>query len=85
MHITCPHCQNRIEVVDDLGQQEILCPSCGSSFHLESDPTTVIATPDGKKTIGKFELIESVITHPMLPGLRPGVQPFGGMATLLSK
>src|SRR5260370_30436294 len=25
------------------------------------------------------------MTHPLLPGLRPGIQPFGGMAPLLSE
>jgi len=40
MHILCPHCQNPIELVKLTPREEILCPSCGSSFKLESETTT---------------------------------------------
>ena len=39
MHILCPHCQNPIELVRLTPREEIGCPACGSSFHLETEST----------------------------------------------
>jgi WD40 repeat protein len=61
MHILCPHCRNPIEVVKLSSREEITCPSCGSSFHLESDSTTGWVRGAGQK-LGKFELID-VLGH----------------------
>jgi WD40 repeat protein/tRNA A-37 threonylcarbamoyl transferase component Bud32 len=58
MHILCPHCRNPIEVVKITSREEIACPSCGSSFRLETDSTTGWK-PGGDK-LGKFELLETV-------------------------
>src|SRR5712692_5537221 len=60
MHLVCPHCQSPIEVVETPPPGEILCPSCGSSFNVARGETTVVSTADGKRTIGKFELLEAV-------------------------
>ncbi len=57
MHILCPHCRNPIELVELRPREEILCPSCGSSFHLEGGSTRPL---EGRQKLGKFELIESV-------------------------
>ncbi len=59
MHIVCPHCQNPIEVVKITPREEIACPSCGSSFRLESESTIGWERPAGHK-LGKFELLETV-------------------------
>jgi WD40 repeat protein len=59
MHILCPHCRNPIEVVKLTPRQEIACPSCGSSFRLETDSTTGWELGPGRK-VGKFELLDSV-------------------------
>jgi WD40 repeat protein/tetratricopeptide (TPR) repeat protein/tRNA A-37 threonylcarbamoyl transferase component Bud32 len=59
MHLVCPHCQNAIELVDPI-PEEILCPSCGSSFHLERGSTTAYVPRDGQRKLGRFELLESV-------------------------
>jgi WD40 repeat protein/tetratricopeptide (TPR) repeat protein/tRNA A-37 threonylcarbamoyl transferase component Bud32 len=59
MHIICPHCQNPIELVDIVPRQEIACPSCGSSFRLESESTTDWK-PGGGRKLGRFELLEAV-------------------------
>ena len=40
MHVICPHCRNPIEVIQIAPREEIACPSCGSSFHLEVGSTT---------------------------------------------
>ena len=57
MHLACPHCKNRIEVVEDNAPGEVLCPSCGSSFQVEAPTTTLTIAP---RTLGKFELIVKV-------------------------
>ncbi|HVS36670.1 MAG TPA: serine/threonine-protein kinase, partial [Gemmataceae bacterium] len=59
MHIICPHCRNPIEVVKIAPREEIVCTSCGSSFHLEGGSTTGGQVGAGQK-VGKFELIEVV-------------------------
>ena len=56
MHILCPHCRNPIELVKLTPREEIACPSCGSSFRLEAEPTTVASPGLGGK-IGRFELL----------------------------
>src|SRR5262245_61963007 len=59
MHILCPHCRNPIEVVRLTPREEISCPSCGSSFRLETDSTAGWEGLAGKK-LGKFELLDTV-------------------------
>jgi WD40 repeat protein/tRNA A-37 threonylcarbamoyl transferase component Bud32 len=61
MHIVCPHCQNAIELVEP-ALDEVLCPSCGSSFQLEHGSTTAYVPGDGRRKLGRFELLESVGT-----------------------
>ena len=38
VRLNCPHCHNPIELVVDR-QEEVVCPSCGSSFHLDAGRT----------------------------------------------
>jgi tRNA A-37 threonylcarbamoyl transferase component Bud32 len=59
MHIRCPHCHNPVEVVDADPLTDISCPSCGSNFSLIGDETASY-TPGAIKTIGHFELVESI-------------------------
>jgi tRNA A-37 threonylcarbamoyl transferase component Bud32 len=61
MHILCPHCHNPIEVVKISAHEEITCPSCGSSFRLETDATTDPANASLQK-LGRFEL-QGVLGH----------------------
>jgi Protein kinase domain len=56
MHILCPHCHNLIELVKLTPHEDISCPSCGSSFHLESGSTTGWKTD--RKKLGRFELLD---------------------------
>ena len=56
MHILCPHCRNPIEVVKLNPHEEIACPSCGSSFRVESDSTTDWRGKGGQK-LGKYVLL----------------------------
>ena len=59
MHILCPHCHNAIEVVKLTSREEIACPSCGSSFCVETEATTCREQGAGQR-LGKFELIDTV-------------------------
>src|SRR5262245_57844070 len=60
MHLTCPHCHNRIEVVDLDRTAEVACPACGSTFLLaERSATTDWKPPDGQK-VGRFILLAVV-------------------------
>src|SRR5262245_49859649 len=58
MHILCPHCHNPIELVK-LTPEEINCPSCGSSFRLESSPSTTRLDSQVQK-LGKYEIVDAV-------------------------
>jgi serine/threonine protein kinase len=60
MHITCPHCESPIEVVESSPRAEVVCPSCGSSFHLEGRSTTAGILRSGQRDLGKFELLDIV-------------------------
>jgi WD40 repeat protein len=60
MHLTCPHCQGPIEVVESPPPGEVVCPSCGSSIHLEGRSTTGASLRPGHRDLGKFELLDIV-------------------------
>jgi tetratricopeptide (TPR) repeat protein/tRNA A-37 threonylcarbamoyl transferase component Bud32 len=59
MHLVCPHCRNPIEIVNAPGGEEILCPSCGSTFRVENESTASWRSLEGRQ-LGRFELIEPV-------------------------
>ena len=59
MHLVCPHCHNPIEIVTASGNEDVLCPSCGSTFRLDTESTANWGTLRGRQ-LGRFELIESV-------------------------
>jgi WD40 repeat protein/tRNA A-37 threonylcarbamoyl transferase component Bud32 len=59
MHILCPQCHNPIEVVKLTPREEIACPACGSTFHLEAEGSTGSESSVGRK-VGKFDLVETV-------------------------
>jgi WD40 repeat protein/tetratricopeptide (TPR) repeat protein len=56
LHISCPHCQNPIEIVGDQ-PSEVVCGSCGSSITLDPGRTRTLF-PGDVRQIGKFTLIE---------------------------
>src|SRR6202008_1974531 len=63
LSIGCPHCNSRIETENEpLPNQEIHCPSCGSSFQLESNDTQVWSPEPSGRQLGRFELLETVGT-----------------------
>jgi serine/threonine protein kinase len=58
VHILCPHCHNAIELVQFTPRADIACPSCGSSFRLETGSTGW--EPGAGQKLGQFELIDAV-------------------------
>lgn len=58
MHIRCPHCQNRIEVVDESSLAQVSCPSCGSAFNLTAGAGCDTTRPMEVRALGHFELLE---------------------------
>jgi WD40 repeat protein/serine/threonine protein kinase len=57
--LTCPQCRNPIEVAEATAE-DILCPTCGSSFRLDTGTTTAWNPRQGPSKLGKFDLIEPV-------------------------
>jgi WD40 repeat protein/serine/threonine protein kinase/tetratricopeptide (TPR) repeat protein len=55
--IRCPHCHNSLQLVDNQ-HGEVLCPVCGSSFHVREARHT--ATTGSMRPLGKFQLLERV-------------------------
>jgi tRNA A-37 threonylcarbamoyl transferase component Bud32 len=60
MHVRCPHCHNPIELVENTLPDTIFCPSCGSSFRLERQATTAWNPADGRRDLGRFQLLDVV-------------------------
>src|SRR4029077_20216167 len=59
IHLNCPHCHNLIELVAGEMQDEVVCPSGGSSCHFDTERTE-LCSPDTLPQLGKFELISVV-------------------------
>src|SRR5262249_16799741 len=55
--IRCPYCNNPIDLADDRSD-EVLCPVCGSNFHIRD--TRLSSTTSGMRQLGKFQLLERV-------------------------
>lgn len=62
MKVRCPHCYNPIDVIDESTLNSIECPSCGSSFDLLRDSSTISYLPSEREQITHFELIEKLGT-----------------------
>ena len=61
MPLTCPNCQNVVEVDDaSPASLEVVCGVCGSSLRSTSDATISAATAPAKRRIGRFEIAERV-------------------------
>ncbi|MBI2826222.1 MAG: protein kinase [Planctomycetia bacterium] len=60
MHIHCPHCHKPVEMVEGLDFVDVTCPSCGSSFNLLAEGSTVSQGAGYVEQIAHFELLESV-------------------------
>lgn len=58
-HVRCPQCQNPIGLANlSVAENEVVCPSCGSSFQLERESTVPWSLRKGQRWLGRFELIK---------------------------
>jgi hypothetical protein len=81
VHIRCPHCRGPIELVG-LPPGAVVCPSCGSTFHLERESTAPWSSRGGQRWLGRFELLDAFgvgsfgtvyrAGDPRLDRIRPG-------------
>ena len=60
MHLRCPHCHTPVEVLDDSSFKDIVFSSYGSNFSLVGGIDAMQTARRVAKTIGYFELVESV-------------------------
>ena len=61
MQISCPHCHNGIEFVEDAALGDLDCPSCGSQFSLvDDDANRTLSGGHGTQTLGRYELVNQV-------------------------
>jgi serine/threonine-protein kinase len=56
IHLKCPHCGNRIQLVEPQSA-EITCHNCGSTFHVEPAATADYQPEPVPATIGKFQVL----------------------------
>src|SRR5579884_459848 len=59
MQFICPNCQAPVETTATAGGV-VVCPSCGSSFPLTSNPTVAWNPTANQRRLGRFELIDRV-------------------------
>jgi serine/threonine protein kinase len=60
MHVRCPICDKPVEIVGETDFIDVTCPSCGSSFNLLADASTVSRGHSQVERIAHFELLEVV-------------------------
>ena len=60
MDVSCPHCELSIALLEEQLREEIVCPSCGSSFKAEPGTTSTWSPSEGQRTLGRFELIDHI-------------------------
>ncbi|MCI0683509.1 MAG: serine/threonine protein kinase [Gemmataceae bacterium] len=58
MSVPCPYCENTIRLPPE-ETNDVLCPTCGSSVHLDRTTTAWTPTP-GQRQLGRFLLLDRV-------------------------
>lgn len=58
-HLDCPHCGNAIQIVEE-ESLEITCRVCGSTIHLDGEPTEGYRGPETAASFGRFAVLEVV-------------------------
>jgi endogenous inhibitor of DNA gyrase (YacG/DUF329 family) len=58
MSVHCPHCDTTVDVTPPQDTDEVLCPGCGSSVHLER--TAVWSPSASQRQLGRFVLLDRV-------------------------
>jgi tRNA A-37 threonylcarbamoyl transferase component Bud32 len=59
LRVKCPHCGNRIQLVEP-EPREVTCDGCGSSFHIDPGATTSYHQARPPRFVGKFEVLEQL-------------------------
>ncbi len=59
MHVRCPSCNSKMESVDPISQEGVLCSTCGEKFNL-IDEATHTYKPKATQMVGHFRLLEVV-------------------------
>jgi serine/threonine protein kinase len=62
MHIICPHCQHPIQHAAATAPEEMRCPACGATFHLERGETGPWNPPAEPSKLGPV-VISATISH----------------------
>jgi serine/threonine protein kinase/tetratricopeptide (TPR) repeat protein len=58
-HLCCPQCSRAVTLAPDTADEDVSCPSCGTTFRLDlEEPPT--ETPEGPPRMGPFELLETI-------------------------
>jgi serine/threonine protein kinase len=57
--LTCPHCHSPVDLEEQTLHGDVVCPTCGSAFRLESAPSSAEIAAHMER-LGKFRLIEVV-------------------------
>jgi tetratricopeptide (TPR) repeat protein len=60
MRLVCPNCRSAVELTDPGSTEDLLCPSCGLSFRLAVGSTAPWSPSEGRRVLGRFELLEFV-------------------------
>lgn len=60
MNIKCPHCRNGVELVVPDAPEEVVCPSCGSSFQFDPCETIQSSTIAHHEQLGRYTLLNRV-------------------------
>jgi eukaryotic-like serine/threonine-protein kinase len=58
--VICPHCRSPIDFVHQNTVDDVICPICGSSFRLERESTTPWSTRNGRRRLGRFDLLDTL-------------------------
>ena len=59
VRLSCPHCHNPIELVMESVDEDVLCPSCGSALHVDTQQS-MTWNKQKLPQIAHFELLEAV-------------------------
>lgn len=59
VRLSCPHCHNPIELVVESVDEDVLCPSCGSALHVDTQ-RSMTWNKQKLPQIAQFELLEQV-------------------------